>query len=645
MSNQADPRGTLATALAHTERLLTSDPVWAAEQAIEILRVVPGEPKAWLYLGAAEGLRGRGDAAMVALERAVRMQPSLAEGWRLLADHRAAAGDVTGADAAYANFLRYSAKDPRLMEAAVHLCEQRLHPAEVILRSYLLEHPTDVSAIRMFAELAARLGRYGDAEKLLERCLELAPSFTGARHNYALVLHRQNKLEPALAEIDRALLGSPNSPGYRNLKAAIQGRLGNYDEAVALFRGVLAEYPSQAKVWMSLGHALKSAGQGEECIASYRKCIELSPQLGEAWWSLANMKTFRFTEADCEIMRAQLATTTLTDEDRFHFHFALAKAAEDAADYEQAFSHYDAGNRQRRAFIEYDADENRDNADRSISLFSKDFIASRRGHGCPAPDPIFIVGLPRSGSTLLEQILASHSQVEGTMELPDIIGIARSLGERKTRSGISKYPEVLADLSADDLRQLGEQYLEQTRVQRKEGAPLFIDKMPNNFAHTGLIHLILPNARIIDARRHPLGCCFSGFKQHFARGQHFSYGLNDIGRYYFDYVRLMTHFDEVLPGRVHRVFYEQMIEDTEGEVRRLLDYCGLPFEEGCLRFYENERAVRTASSEQVRQPIYKDGMEHWRHFEPWLGELKQALGSVLECYPQVPEFPGSAASV
>jgi hypothetical protein len=329
-------------------------------------------------------------------------------------------------------------------------------------------------------------------------------------------------------------------------------------------------------------------------------------------------------------MREQLGRPGLTPEDRFHFHFALAKALEDMEAYRESFEHYSRGNRQRRAMVTYDAKETTAQVRRSKALFSRKFFEERAGSGSPQPDPIFIVGLPRSGSTLLEQILSSHSSVEGTMELPDIISIARTLGERKTRGEVSKYPEVLATLDTDQLRALGEQYLAGIRIQRKTDAPYFIDKMPNNFAHVGLIHLILPNAKIVDARRHPLGCCFSAFKQHFARGQGFTYDLTELGRYYRDYVELMAHFDEVLPGRIHRVLYERVIEDTEAEIRRLLKYCGLPFEDSCLRFYETGRAIRTASSEQVRRPIYREGLDQWRNFEPWLEPLRRALGSALD---------------
>jgi hypothetical protein len=362
------------------------------------------------------------------------------------------------------------------------------------------------------------------------------------------------------------------------------------------------------------------------------------PGLGEAYWSLANLKTFRFTPEQTQAMRTQLANGSLTPEDRFHFEFSLGKALEDAGEYAESFEHYLEGNRLRRAMIGYDAEENHAHVERSRRFFTRELFTERAGWGCAAPDPIFVVGLPRSGSTLIEQILASHSQVEGTMELPDVGMLARLVGARTTRPGVAAYPRALQKFSAEELRELGEKYLQQTRVQRKTAAPFFIDKMPNNFAHLGLIHLMLPNAKIIDARRHPLGCCLSAFKQHFARGQTFTYELEELGRYYRDYVELMAHIDDVLPGRVHRVFYENMVEDTEAEVRRLLRYCGLEFEPGVMKFHENQRAVRTASSEQVRRPIFREGMDQWRHYESHLGALKRALGEVLDRYPDTPQF-------
>ena len=671
MSANSEPVGSLDTALAHTQRLMTSEPQLAVDQATEILKVAPGHPLATLLLGVAQrragdaaasqaileplaqsqpnwaaahyelgltlGVRRQGERAVAALRRAVALKPEMPDAWRALGDHLTAIGDTTGADEAYAQHIKFSTHDPRLLEAAAALCENRIPVAESLLRAHLKQHPTDVPALRMLAEVAARLQRYADAEVLLERALELAPSFVPARHNYAVVLHRQRKITAAWDQVQKLVEADPLNPSYRTLKAALASGIGDYDQALELYAGVLAEYPHNARVWMSYGHSLKTANRQAECLKTYRRSIELAPHLGEAYWSLANLKTFKFEPADIEAMQSQLARARLTPEDRFHFHFALGKAFEDAGQYAESFKHYEEGNSLRRKGVGYDAEWNTEQMQRAKALFTPEFFAARAGQGTSAPDPIFIVGLPRSGSTLLEQILSSHPQVEGTMELADIPNLVRELGGAQTRSK-SKYPESIAALDADALRALGERYLELTRIYRRTDAPLFIDKLPNNFAHTGLIHLILPRAKIIDARRHPLGCCFSGYKQHFARGQHFTYSLDELGRYYRDYVELMAHYDAVLPGRVHRVIYERMIEDTEGEVRSVLDYCGLPFDERCLRFYENERAVRTASSEQVRRPIYREGVDHWQNYEPWLDPLKSALGSVLQQYPNVPEF-------
>ena len=638
MNTPVEPLGTLAQALEHAARLLTREPAAAAEQAAEILKVVPDQPGALAISGLAFGKMGQGEAAIERLRRAVSLKADMPDVWRALGDHYTALEMRVAADAAYAQSIRYSTRDPRLMSAAHALVENRIPEAEAELREFLKRHPTDVAAIRMFAEVAARLGRYADSETLLARCLELAPGFVAARHNYATVLHRQHKSEAALAQIELLLTEDPQNPGFRNLKAAILGRLGEYTASIDEYRKVLAVYPKQANVWMSIGHALKTAGRNAESIEAYRRCITLMPQLGEAYWSLANLKTFRFTAEEVAAMRAQLGRTDIGDDDRLHFEFSLGKAQEDSEDFAGSFAHYAEGNRLRRAMIRYDADETRAHVERSKKVFSREFFEERAGWGCPAADPIFVVGLPRSGSTLIEQILASHSKVEGTMELPDVAMLVRTVAGRTTRSDGTAYPRALARFSAEEMAAFGERYLKQTRIQRKTSAPIFIDKMPNNFAHIGFIHLMLPNAKIVDARRHPLGCCLSGFKQHFARGQSFTYDLGEIGRYYRDYVELMAHFDAVLPGRVHRVFYENMVEDTAGEVRRLLDYCNLQFEEGTLKFHENQRAVRTASSEQVRRPINRDGMDQWRHFEPWLKPLETALGDVLSAYPHVPQF-------
>ena len=665
MSGAAEPSGSLETALAHTRRLLQRDPKIAEEQAREILMAAPGHPVATLLLGVARraagdpqaalailqpliadqpnwaqahyelglalGASGQPAAALAALRRAVALRPSLPDAWRAIGDHLIILGD-----AAYAQHIKAGTHDPKLLMPASALVEGRIAQAEALLRAHLKEFPTDVAAIRMLAEVAARLGRNADAELLLERCLELAPSFKAARHQYAIVLHRRNKSAAALRQIDQLHGLDPHDAMYQNLKAAILVKIGGYRESLELYAEVLKAHPQQPKIWLSYGHTLATAGREDESIAAYRHSIRLAPHLGEAFWSLANLKTFRFSEQEKRSMLRQLAREDLSEEDRFHFDFAMGKALEDDRRYAQSFHHYARANELRRSRCNYDAGEVSAFVRRCRELFSREFFEARAGHGAPSADPIFIVGLPRAGSTLIEQILASHSSVEGTMELPDLIMIVETLAGKTQSPQQPRYPGVLGTLSAQALRQLGEDYIARTRIQRKTAKPRFVDKMPNNFAHVGLIHLALPNARIIDARRHPMACCFSAFKQQFAEGHRYSYSLQDTARYYRDYVELMEHFDRVLPGKVHRVFYENMINDTQGEVARLLAYCGLPFESACLRFHENDRPVRTASSQQVRQPIYRDGMEHWRHYEAWLRPLEAALGDVLEAYPAVP---------
>jgi tetratricopeptide (TPR) repeat protein len=571
------------------------------------------------------------------LEAAARARPGDADAWRTLGDAHTANGDTAQADAAYARSISASTQDPELLRAANALVTGDLPVAEGVLRNRLKRAPTDVAAIRMLAELASRIGRYGDAEKLLRRAVELAPTFRAARHNLALVLHRQNRSVEALETIEGLLEedpanSGPFNSGLANLKAAALGRIGEYEGAIDLYRQVLDRQPAQPKVWMSLGHALKTVGQQQESVEAYRRAIALEPGMGEVWWSLANLKRVAFTAADREAMRAALAGE-LAEEDRFHLEFALGKAEEDAGDYAASFAHYARGNAARRQMVRHDPAELDEHLARCRAVYTPDFYAQRAGWGCQSADPIFILGMPRAGSTLIEQVLSSHSQVEGTMELPDVPQIAGRLGRSSDGKERRSYPDALAMLGADEVRALGEEYLERTRVQRKTDAPFFIDKMPNNWLHVGLIRLILPNAKIIDARRHPLACCFSNFKQHFARGQSFTYDLAEMGHYYLSYTRLMDHFDQVQPGHVHRVFYERVVEDLEGEARRLLTFLGLGFEEACLRFYESDRAVRTASSEQVREPIFRQGLDQWRHFEPWLDPLKRVLGPALTDYP------------
>ncbi|WP_231420342.1 MULTISPECIES: tetratricopeptide repeat-containing sulfotransferase family protein [unclassified Sphingomonas] len=507
-----------------------------------------------------------------------------------------------------------------LMQAALALHDNQLHVAEPLLKAYLKRDPFDARAIRMLAELAGRIGRYKDAETLLRRAVELAPGFTAARANLALVLYRQNRAPEALTLLDAVIADEPDNPGHANLKAAALGRLGGFEDAITLYEKVLHDAPDQPRVWLSYGHMLKTVGRRDDGIAAYRRALSLQPTLGDAWWSLANLKTVRFDDRDIVAMEAALARDDLGDEDRFHLDFALGKAFEDRRDAARSFAHYDAGNTLRRTRISYDADETTAFVDRSIAVLTPALLDARRGQGCDASDPIFVLGMPRAGSTLIEQILASHSLVEGTTELPDMPAIAR---------GIADYPGAIDTLSATALREIGEEYLRRAAIQRRTERPFFIDKLPNNWAHVPLILLALPNARIIDARRDPLDCCFSNFKQHYARGQTFSYSLDYLGRYYRDYVRLMRHVDTVAPGRVHRVDHEALIDNTEVEVRALLAACGLDYEPACLAFHETDRAVRTASSEQVRRPINRDGFDAWRPYEMWLNPLKTALGDLL----------------
>jgi tetratricopeptide (TPR) repeat protein len=592
--------GTVTDGLRLAARLLRDDPALAAAQAREVLKAAPRNADAYRLLGAALRRSGEDEAA----------------------------------ERAELDAISASVHDPVLMKAAEALLDNDLPTVEDILRPRLKEKPTDVAAIRMMAELAARIGRLQDAEHLLRRALELAPAFAPARSNLATVLYKQNRPAEAIAALGP--LQGQDLEANQNLKAAALGRIGAYEEAIALYEAVLQRFPGQAKVWMSYGHLLKTVGRQADSIAAYRRALAAAPGLGEVWWSLANLKTVKLGADEAAAMETALADPAIGEEDRFHLHFALGKALEDLGQAEASFRNYAEGNRQRRALIDYDPDDISGHVRRSRIVLTRALFDSREDQGCPAPDPIFILGMPRAGSTLIEQILASHPQVEGTMELPDIPAIAKQLGRREAKNERSVYPECLADLAADDLRALGEDYLETTRVQRKTDRPFFIDKMPNNWAHAGLIRLILPNAKIVDARRHPLACCFSNFKQHFARGQGFTYDLAELGTYYRDYVTLMAHLDAVQPGRIHRVIHEALVDDPEAEVRRLLAYLGLPFDPACLAFYENERAVRTASSEQVRRPINREGFDQWRPFEPWLGPLKKALGPVLDAWPDAP---------
>ena len=620
------------SALARGWAILDHDPAAAAAQARDLLRRDPDQPHALALLGHALAACGNDTEAIPMLRRATEREPRQPAAWRLLGDLLTRAGDIRGADRAYLGLVAHGVHDPEVRQAATALAGNDLPVAERLLKARLRDHPTDVPAMRMLAELAGRLGRNQDAEALLRRALELAPGFAAARYNLAIVLHRQRRSAEAIAELDRLIEADPDNPGYRNLMGAVQGGIGAYDAALGEFEDALRHRPDNATIWMSYGHTLKTLGRQGDSVAAYRRSIALRPAMGEAWWSLANLKTVRLGGEDVAAMRAALDRADLRFDDRFHLHFALGKACEDAGAWEEAFYHYALGNRLRRERIDYDPGETDDQVRRAIALMTPDFLAARTDGGCRSAAPIFVLGMPRSGSTLVEQVLASHSMVEGTRELPDIQAIAHRLSGRRLRADPSRYPEVLADLSAGERCALGEEYLTRTAVHRRTDRPVFIDKMPNNWAHLLLIRLILPEARIIDTRRHPLACCWSNFKQHFARGQAFSYSLSDLGRYYAAYVAMMDQADRMMPGAIHRVRHEAMVADTEREIRALLDACGLPFEPACLRFWETSRPVQTASSEQVRQPIFTEGLDSWRHFAPWLGELEAALGPAL-VYP------------
>ncbi|MEO6433239.1 MAG: sulfotransferase [Sphingomicrobium sp.] len=515
---------------------------------------------------------------------------------------------------------------PRLIEAAMAMNDNRLDVAERLIKPHLKEDPFDVFAIRMLAELAGRIGRWRDSEHLLRRAIELAPGWTAAKSNLAMVLDRMGRPSEALELLDEVFAAEPDNVGHWNLKAATLARLGDFDEALEVYEHVLERAPGQPRVWTGYGHILKTVGRLDDGIAAYRKAIAIEPGLGEAWWSLANLKTVKFSADDIAAMQAALVLGKLGDESRFHLDFALGKAFHDQGRSAEAFAHFATANAQRRMLHPHDAKDIRAMVDAVIRVFTPAALSALAG-GCPSRAPIFVVGMPRAGSTLIEQILSSHSQIEGTTELPDMPVLARSRGA---------YPKGALKLTEDERNDIGEDYLKRSAVQRRTQRPLFIDKLPNNWLFVPFIHLVLPNAKIIDARRHPLACCFSNFRQHFARGQNFAYDLGDVGAYFADYVRLMAHVDAVLPGRVHRVIYEQMVEDTEAEVRALLDHLGLAFEPACLEFYNNERAVRTPSSEQVRRPIYRDSGDEWLPYEAHLGPLKEALGAVLDAYPDAP---------
>lgn len=511
--------------------------------------------------------------------------------------------------------------------AALALDEGRIGDSEAMCREMLKQDPFNIDAICLLSDVAQKYGRTKEANALLSRAVEVAPDFASARLKLARVLHERLALDAALEQLDH--LERLDVEGTWTLnRLALSGhiftRMGRNGQAIASYEAALAHDPDNIGLLKSLGHARKTLGDLSGAVTAYRAVVAATPGHGDAWWSLANLKTFRFSAAEIDTMREQALSDAISRDDFFHLSFALGKALEDSGDFEQAFIWYQRGNAVRRRLVRYSAHRNRSDIEAIVSFFTKLRLQTFDVAGTPDPAPIFVVGLPRAGSTLIEQILASHSLVEGTQELPDLMSIAIRLSGRKHLDDASAYPSILADMSPAALRQLGEEYLERTRVHRS-GALYFIDKLPNNFAHVGLLHLILPNAKVIDARRNPMDCCFSCYKQLFAKGQNFTYSLKEIGAYYGDYVYLMEHWDRVLPGKVLRVLNEDVIADPEGQIRRLLAHCGLPFEASCLSFYDNQRPVRTPSADQVRRPVNAKGVGRWRAFEAQLMPLAEAL--------------------
>jgi predicted Zn-dependent protease len=569
--------------------------------------------------------------AIDALLRAVNRNPALPMSWRMLSGVYRLAGDATNAATADAHCVALAALRPEVVAATSLFSDGDLAPAEDLIRHVLQRHGDDPEAMRLLAKIGMAREVFDDAELLFDAVLALVPGHRAARHEYAQCLIQRHKYAAARSQLAPLLATEPRNPAYRALAATAAVGLGDNAAAIAIYRGLLADDPGLADVQLWLGHSLKTVSEVDAAIAAYRAAAAARPDFGDAYWSLANLKTYRFTDAEVAAMATVEAAPATTPDDRIHASFALGKAFEDRGNAAQAWHHYARANALKAGESRYRPELIEANTRQQIEVCTREFFARRTGWGDPSRDPIFIVGLPRSGSTLLEQILASHSQVEGTQELADIQRIVLGLQGRDPNLDEPRYPGVLPGMAAEDFRRLGATYLADTHVYRSD-RPRYIDKMPNNFRHIGLIHLMLPNAYIIDARREPMACCFSNLKQLFAHGQEFAYSVDHIARYYRTYLDLMRHWDEALPGRVLRVVHEDVVADTEGSVRRILDHIGLPFEPGCLAFHTTQRSVRTPSSEQVRQPIFSDSLDQWRKFEPELAPLRSALGDAIERY-------------
>ena len=595
----------------------------------QLIAINPSYGRAWQERGHCLRDSSRSEDAIAAYQRAVTHNGALVASWRLLGELHDAAGREGPADFAAAQYAHLSKLPPELLSVASFIQEGRIFKAEQLCRAFLQRNGHHVEAMRLLAEIGMKFNAYDEAEFLLESCKVLAPENVSAHYDYVKVLRKRQKFEASLAEASELRAKEPGNPEFEMLYANENLAIGNFDEAMLVYEALLGSMPNNPGINLTYGHALKTVGRQDDAIAAYRRAYTVRPDCGDAYWSLANLKTYRFDDDEIAQMRARETSPMTALDDRYHLCFALAKALEDRGEFAESFAAYERGNRLKREELKYDPARLSNEMRLQRDLVTPELLGRFAGAGCGAPDPIFIVGLPRAGSTLLEQILASHSQVEGTMELPNIFALAHRLDRNRVMGEEPEYPANLDILSSEDVTRFGEEFIRDTQVYRKLGTPYFIDKMPNNFRHIGLIHMILPNAKIIDARRGAMGCCFSGFKQLFAEGQEFTYGLNEVGTYYGDYVQLMDHWDAILPGKILRVRYEDVVADLETQVRRLLDHCGLPFEEACLNFHENDRAVRTASSEQVRQPIFKSGVDQWENFSDHLDPLRNILGPEL----------------
>ncbi len=566
------------------------------------------------------------EQAMTAYRRACQYNPVLNASWKAQAEIYEAWGNAEAASEMRGQESRILAM-PKMLVAVSHLLyEGKLVKAENACRAFLQKNPQHVEAMRLLAEIGMRLGVMEDAEFLLASALEFEADNVQVRIDYIQILRKRQKFVEALKQCQILYDSAPNNPVFQSLLAIELMQTGAYEKALDLFDIVLQKLPNDSITLTSRGHALKTFGRHDEAVQSYQQAFAAEPNHGDAYYGLANLKTYRFTDDEIKQMQAQEQGNQLSYQNRIHICFALGKAYEDKQDYDRSFDYYERGNRLKHVQSRYDADQMSGEIDAQIKACTPTLFAKQSGKGFAAPDPIFIVGLPRAGSTLVEQILASHSQVDGTLELPNILSTAHRLRRKKQASNLSLYPDILHDLDEKQLYELGQDFIETTRIHRQD-APFFTDKMPNNFRHIALIKLMLPNAKIIDARREPMACCFSGFKQLFAEGQEFTYGLHEIGQYYSDYIRLMDHWDNVLPGQILRVQHEDILDDLEGQVRHMLAFLELPFEQSCVDFHKNKRAVRTASSEQVRKPITKASVDLWRHYDQHLGPLKEALQS------------------